>query len=81
MIFNVRVIATYPFFFLLESYQLSTIESLFLDIYPLFKSFILLCIIYLEVFNHLSFLILASIEQPRVLSIFQPWAVWHKVSA
>ena len=37
-------------------------------------------LLYLEAFNHLSFLILASFLQSKALSTSQPWTAWLKVS-
>ena len=67
MFFSFRAFAKYPFF-LLGSYPLSTLVSLFIYISSTFISlFYLTSLHYLKAFNHFSFLILVSLVQPRSL--------------
>ena len=84
MFFNLRTFAKRPIVFLLASYQLSTLASLFIHISflstglflhtsPLRASSV--------ISRHLVFLILVSLVQPTPLSTSRPWAVWHKASA
>ena len=80
MFFNFRSFARHPSLFLLGSWPLSTLASLFLHISSTFTSrFLHISLHYLKAFNHLSFLILASLIQSIPLSTSQPWAVWHKI--
>ena len=70
----------HTFFLLFGSYSFRLERACFFKFILLSRACFFTPLHYLEAFNHLSFLILASLVQPRPLSTFHPWAVWHKAS-
>ena len=69
-------------FCFLGSYPLSTLTNLFLHIFSIFIClFFHISLNYLGAFNHLGFLILASLVWLRPFFTSQPWAVCYKASA